>query len=63
MAHHRTVTEIQMTVIKQGKRNALSRVLHAKGERDRIAAWWKELSRLFSVFNVSSINVSWNLRT
>ena len=48
----RTVADIQRKAIKRGKRNAISRLLHAKNDKDAIAAWRLELDRILRVFNV-----------
>ena len=49
------MAEIQRKVIKQGKRNAVSRVLHATGDKEKIGAWKVDLSKILQVFNVRSI--------
>ena len=46
---------IQRKVIKQSKRNVVSRHLHAKNDKDKIAAWRLDLNRMLHVFNVRSI--------
>ena len=51
----RTLTEIQRKVVKQGKRNAASRFIHAKGDKNKIAAWKQDLVRVLNVFNVGLI--------
>ena len=50
----RTVAEIQNKVIKQSGRNAASRLFHARNDKEIIAAWKSELSRILIVFNVWS---------
>ena len=58
----RTVAEIQKNVIKQGKRNPVSRLFHAKEDKDAIAAWGKDLDRMLHIFNVRSLSpVRWEL--
>ena len=52
--HRRTVAEIREKVIKQSNRNPISRHLHAKGDKDTIAAWKLDLNRILQVFNVRS---------
>ena len=47
-----TVAEIQRKVIKKGKRNAVSRLLHAKSDKDTIATWRSDLNGILLVFNV-----------
>jgi hypothetical protein len=51
----RTVAEIQGKVIKQSKRNAFSRLLHAKNDKETIAGWKSELNRILHVFTVRSV--------
>lgn len=50
----RTVVSIQKDVVKQGKRNTASRLLRAKGDKETIAAWRKDLTRVLHIFNVRS---------
>ena len=59
----RTLAEIQRKVVKQGKRNAASRFIHAKGDKDKIAAWKQDLVRVLNVFNVRSTTSVGYLRT
>ena len=54
----RTVAEIQRKVIKRGTRSAVSRLFHAKNNKEKIAAWRVNLNRILLVFNVGSA-VSW----
>ena len=42
-------------VIKQSKRNVLSRLFNAKDDKEAIAAWRLDLNRILHVFNVRSI--------
>jgi len=51
----RTTAEIQRKVIKQRGRNAISRLLNAKNDKDTISAWKLDLNRMLHVFNVGSI--------
>ena len=51
----RAVEEIQRRIIKQSKRNVISRHLHARIDKDKIAAWRMDLVRILQVFNVRSI--------
>ena len=56
--HRRTVAEIQRKVIKQSGRNPVSRLLHAKNDKEAIAAWRLDLNRILHVFNVRPIAFS-----
>ena len=47
--------EIQGRIVKQGKKNVVYRHLHAKSEKERIAAWRLDLIRILHVFNVCPI--------
>jgi len=53
------VAEIQENIIKQSKRNAISRYIHAKNDKEKIAAWGSDLTRILHVFNVRSIVSIW----
>ena len=60
----RTVAEIQRKVIKQRGRNAVSRILNAKNDRETITAWKSDLSRMLHVFNVRSVvSAQWSSLT
>lgn len=50
----RTVVGIQREIIKQGKRNTLSRLFHTNG-KEAIATWRLDLNRVPHVFNVRSV--------
>ncbi|KAF9793424.1 kinase-like domain-containing protein [Thelephora terrestris] len=45
-----TSTEIQKNIVEVGKRSAVSRVLHAKKDKDTIAAWRLDLDRIRRMF-------------
>ena len=49
------MAEIQRKVIKQGKRNAVSRLIHARNDKETVAAWKLDLNRILHVFNVCSV--------
>ena len=51
----RTMAEIQRKVARQGKRNTASRLIIAKGDKDKIAGWKQDFVRVLHIFNVSSI--------
>jgi hypothetical protein len=59
----RTLSEIQSKVTKKGKRNAVSRIFHAKNDKETIATWKSDLSKILLVFNVSSVVILWLLLT
>ena len=52
--NRRTVAEIQKKIIKLGKRSTVSRLLHAKDDKETIAAWGLDLNRILHVFSVGS---------
>jgi hypothetical protein len=60
---YRTVAEIQRNVVKRGERNAISRLLCAKNDKDRITTWKQDLNRILLVFNVRSAGSVWHLLT
>ena len=49
---HRTVAKIQEKAAKQSARRRVSRLLHSKNDKEKIAAWKLELDRILQVFNV-----------
>jgi hypothetical protein len=59
----RTVAEIERKIIKQGKRNAVSRLVHAKNDKETITGWRSDLNRILLVFNVRSVVFVWPLLT
>jgi len=52
-----------MKIIKQSKRNVVSRHLHAKLDKETIATWRSDLVRILHIFNVCSIVSTWLLLT
>jgi hypothetical protein len=56
------LAEIEMK-IEQGKRNAVSRLFHAKNDKETIAGWKSDLSRILHIFNVRSVGFVWLLLT
>jgi len=50
----RTVAEIQGRIIGKRERGLLSRLAHAKNDKEIIAAWRLDLIRILQVFNVRS---------
>jgi hypothetical protein len=53
------VAEIERKVVKRGKRSALSRFVLAKGDKDKIAAWNRDLDRVLHIFNVRLVRFVW----
>ena len=49
------MAEIQGKVVKQSQRNLASRIFHAKGDKETIAAWKLDLNRILHVFNVCAV--------
>jgi len=47
--------EIEGNITKQGKRNGISRYLHAKSDKEKIAARKLDLDKMLEVFNVRSV--------
>ena len=52
--NHRTVAEIQERVIEKGGRNLLSRIVHARNDKEVMVTWRSDLNRVLHVFNVRS---------
>ena len=46
------MAEIQKKIVKQGKRHAVSRGLHSKRDKDAIAGWRQDLTRILQIFHV-----------
>ena len=61
--NRRIVTEIQGNVAKRGKRNAISRLIHAKDDRKAIDTWRSDLNKILHVFNVRSVTSAQSLLT
>jgi len=53
--NRRAVAEIQKNIIQRGERNRLSRMFHAKNDKETIATWRSDLNRILHVFNVRCI--------
>jgi hypothetical protein len=53
------LAEIQRKIIEKGKRNAISRLVHAKNDKETIAAWKSDLNRILLIFNVCSLVFVW----
>ena len=53
------MAEIQKEVIKQSGRNAFSRLVHAKNDKEMVAGWKSDLNRVLQVFNVRSVASTW----
>ena len=56
--NRRTVAEIQGDIIEKGRRNLLSRLIHAKNDEEAIATWKLALNRILHVFNVRSVDLT-----
>ena len=59
--NHRAVAEIQRNIVKRGKRNGVTRMFHAKNDKETIATWRLDLNRILHIFNVRSITSVWPL--
>ena len=53
--NRRTVAEIQKKVIEQSGQHRVSRFLHARNDKDTIAAWKPDLNRMLHILNVCSV--------
>ena len=53
--NRRTVKEIHGNVTDKGGQNPLSRLFHAKNDKETIGAWKLDLNRILHVFNVRSL--------
>ena len=61
--HAIAASDIQKKAIKEIGRNYLSQLVHAKGDKDKIAAWRLELNRILQIFNVRSVVLTSSLLT
>jgi hypothetical protein len=57
------VAAIQKKVVKKSKRNTISRLFHAKDDKDTIANWKQDLNRILHIFNVRSVGSVLHLLT
>jgi len=48
----RTVAEIQEKIVEKGGRNLLSRLAHARNDKEAITTWRSDLNRVLHIFNV-----------
>ena len=55
MLNRRTMDNVQTRIVDKNERNAFSRALHAKGDKDAIAAWKQEFNRILQIFNVRPV--------
>ena len=53
------MAEILEKVIKRSGRNPVSRFLHAKNDKETIATWKADLTRILHVFNVRAVAFTW----
>ena len=49
------MAEIERKAIKQSRRNAASRLVHARNDKDTIAGWKLDLGRILQIFNVRPV--------
>ena len=50
--------EIQKNIVKRDKRNGVSRMFHAKNDKETIATWRLDLNRILHVFNVRFVTAT-----
>ena len=58
--NRRTVAEIREKITEKGRRNPLSRLVHAKNDKETIGAWRSDLNGFLHVFNVCSADFAWS---
>jgi hypothetical protein len=54
-----TLADIEMKIVKRSKRNTISRLLRANNDRDMIAGWKSDLTKILLIFNVGSLLSVW----
>lgn len=52
--NRRTILEIEENVVEKGRRKLLSRLVHARNDKEVMAAWRSDLNRVLHIFNVRS---------
>ena len=45
----------QKNIVEKNERNVLSRALHARSDKDAIAAWKQEFNRILQIFSVRQV--------
>jgi len=61
--NRRTVAEIQKKIIEKRGRHLLSRIAHAKNDKEEIPTWKLDLNRILHIFNVCPVIAVWPLLT
>ena len=56
-----TVRKVEERVAEKGKRNSVSKLFHARNDKETISSWRSDLTRILGVFNVRSIVPVWLL--
>ena len=49
------MTDIQEKISEKNERNVFARVFYARSDKDAIAAWKEELSKILQIFHVCSV--------
>ena len=57
--YRRTVAEIQGNITEKSGQSMISRLIHAKNNKEAVAGWRSDLNRILHVFNVRSVGSSW----
>ena len=61
--HHtvdrRAVAEIREKITEKRGRNLVSRLVHAKDDKETIGGWKLDLNRILHVFNACSVTFTW----
>ena len=53
--NRRTVQQVEVGVAEKGKRNRVSRLFHARNDKEMITSWRSDLTRILGIFNVRYI--------
>ena len=53
--------DIQEEIVKKNGRGVLARAFYAKSDKDAIAAWKQEFSKILQIFQVRSVGSVWHL--
>jgi len=57
------MADVQEKVVKKNERNVVARAFYAKSDKDAIAAWKQEFSKILQIFQVRPLTFVWHSLT
>ena len=57
------MADVQGKIVKKNERNVVARVFYAKSDKDAIAAWKQEFSKILQIFQVCPLCFVWHSLT